>query len=443
MQKGWRIAIYVLLCVAIVASPRRVRAQEETASTLANQDPTQEAADVVAARPVPPRVRGFNTAQLLDWLNDDGTAKPMYVNCPVATADVGLATRFGCAVALMGASGSKMHRLVVFWSDLQPDNATQFESGWRKYQAVIDALAHFGITQVIVTPVGSPNWARHPERRTAMAGFAKYAHPDWDHLDDWANFVAELARHVAPLGFEIGNEQNTNNFWDPIRNPQHVDETPSPTDYAALYCAAVEGITRSSHEARVGIGGLAPIRHSNPNGANGGDKTMEASEFVRKSFAAGVGGTGCRLNFVGYHPYLTNDYCRRNPPIENTVGIVELRRVRAAMTSVNRRQKIWITEWGFPSRPYPRGRTTCSRYSAAEQARLIKLEHEYLARLPYTAFSGYFNLVDDDTANQNGSIGLVCSNFTVKRSFNTWRRLRPAAPGGPLATGACRPGGEL
>jgi hypothetical protein len=99
-------------------------------------------------------------------------------------------------------------------------------------------------------------------------------------------------------------------------------------------------------------------------------------------------------------------------------------------------QKIWITEWGFPSRPYTRGKQTC-RYSAADQARLIKLEHEYLARLPYTAFSGYFNLVDDTSTGQNGPIGLVCLDFTLKRSFNTWRQLRPAAPGGPLTTGVC------
>jgi hypothetical protein len=440
-------AMLLIFGVLLFPSSRVASAQDAAPAadeTLIQADAaTQEAAQAdAAATPVPSRVRGFNTGQLLDWLKDDGTPKADYVTCPVATTDVGRATRFGCTVALIGASGSTLQRLAVFWSDLQPDNAGQFEDGWRKYQAVLDALAHFGVTQVIVTPLGSPNWARHPERRTPMSGFQKFAHPDLEFAGDWSNFLAELARHVTPIGFEIGNEQNTNNFWDPIKTTMHEDETPSPTDYATLYCAAVEGISRVDPAARIGNGGRAPIRHSNPDGLRG-DKTMEAREFVQKSFAAGVGGPGCRLNFVGYHPYLTNDYCRRtseNMPIQKTAGIVELDLLHTAMTNVNRRQKIWITEWGFPSRPYPKGGTICNRYSAAEQARLIKLEHNYLARLSYTAYSGYFNLVDDDSPNQNGSIGLVCSNFTVKRSFNTWKQLRPAAPGGPLATGACRPG---
>ena len=435
MRTIWRIALIVTGVMTV--SPSAVDAQDQTAAAAVDQSAI---VDALQAAPAPRRVRGFNTAQLLDWLDSQGKPLPMHVTCPVSTGEIGQPTQFGCAVALMATntSGSTLHRLVVFWSDLQPDNASQFDEGWKKYQAVIDALAHFGVTRLIITPVGSPNWARSMSRQTAMTGRAKYAHPDLDHLDDWTNFLGELARHVSPLGFEIGNEQNTNNFWDPIKNKNHVDETPSPDDYAQLYCAAVDGISRFNPDARIGIGGLAPIRTSNPTGGHGGDKTMEASEFVRKSIGAGVGGAKCRLNFIGYHPYLTNEYCTRNTrnlPIARTRGIAEL----SILHRENPSQKIWITEWGFPSRPYTQGGTTCSTYSAREQARLIRLEHDYLARLSYTAYSGYFNLVDDDTPNQNGSIGLICSNFTVKRSFNTWRQLNPPAPGSPLATGACKP----
>jgi hypothetical protein len=442
------MALVVVLSVAVGPSARSVTMQAQADPLVANQDMIQAAVDALAA-PVPPRVRGFNTAQLLDWLNDDGkTPKPIYVTCPVATADVTKATQFGCAVAMMGASGSKLHRLIVFWSDLEPDNPLdnsadpqQFEKGWTKYQTVIDALANVGVTEMIITPVGSPNWARESTRHTAMEGVLRYAHPDVvNHLEDWKNFVEELARHVAPVGFEIGNEQNTTHFWDPINNPpQHTPEKPSPTEWGQLYCGAVEGISRVSPTALVGVGGLAAIRKTNKSGGS-----MEASEFLAQSMSpstgVGVGKGMCRLNFVGYHPYLTNDYCTANPPIQQTRGIAELRLVRDVMTrNSHSHQKIWITEWGFPSRHYESGGRTCTRYSAAEQARLIKLEHEYLARLPYTAFSGYFNLVDDDTPSQNGSIGLVCSDFTVKRSFNTWHQLRPAAPGGLFATGACHP----
>jgi hypothetical protein len=439
MRTGWRTALVVVLGVAAAPSARPVNVHAQAAPVGSSQEVNQTVD--VAEAPVAPRVRGFNTAQLVEWVNEDGTpqqSKPE-VNCPISPAEPGTSTKFGCAVAIMRESGSKLHRLVVFWSDLQPNNASEFEGGWKKYQAVIDALANAGITQLIVTPVGSPNWARHPDRHSpVMAGFAKYAHPDLDHVEDWKNFVEQLARHVAPVGFEIGNEENTNNFWDAIKNDRHTPEDPSPAEYGQLYCAAVEGISRVSPTARIGIGGLAQIHKTVLNGP--GDERIKASEFLSRSMTeGGVGKGACRLNFVGYHPYLTNDYCTSKPPrppIGNTVGIAELRDVHDFMVRKRLHQKIWITEWGFPSRPYTRGKQTC-RYSAADQARLIKLEHEYLARLPYTAFSGYFNLVDDTSTGQNGPIGLVCLDFTLKRSFNTWRQLRPAAPGGPLTTGVC------
>jgi hypothetical protein len=103
--------------------------------------------------------------------------------------------------------------------------------------------------------------------------------------------------------------------------------------------------------------------------------------------------------------------------------------------NVHAGRKVWITEWGFPSRTFD----GCTRYSGPEQARLIRQEHAYLARLPYTAFSGYFNMVDDDQPNVNGSIGVLCSHWSAKPSYNTWRRLRPAATG-PAPTIKCDTG---
>ena len=356
-------------------------------------------AAAVDAAAVPSRVRGFNTAQLLNWIDADGNPVPATVPCPSPTpTDPGATTprtQLDCALTLMAASGSTLQRLLVYWADVQPTPVDLADAHWNKYDTLIGAATTAGITRLILTPVGSPNWARDAERRTdPMNKFSIFAHPDKGHFPAWKRFVAAVAsRYPTAAGYEIGNEENTNNFWDATK----TNGKPSPTAYAALFCAASDAIHAVRSTARVGVGGLAPIVLTNLDPPKGkGDKVFRANRFLQGAFEHGVGEHGCRVDFVGYHPYATRAYCTTTPPnIANTPPMTELGKVRDQMVAFGHgAEKAWITEWGFPSRGYPQGTSECN-YTPARQTRLIRLEHNYLARLSYTAFSGYFNLLDD------------------------------------------------
>ncbi len=267
----------------------------------------------------------------------------------------------------MAASGSKLHRLAVFWADVQPDNNSQWK--WEKYKYLVDHATAAGLTSMILTPVGSPDWARRPERRN-QGTFGKFAHPDvnkqFNYLPDWSNFIAQLSTEFKPVGFEIWNEENTNNFWDATA----TNQPPSPALYTKIYCAASEAIQAAGSTARIGVGGLAPIIKSDCSAPNGGDKVYKSSAFIEAAFRKGLGEGSCRVDFVGYHPYLTKSYCTRNPAIGKTAYMHELDLVHQKQTApnVHAGRKVWITEWGFPSRNFD----GCTRYSGPEQARLMR-----------------------------------------------------------------------
>jgi hypothetical protein len=143
-----------------------------------------------------------------------------------------------------------------------------------------------------------------------MGPFSRYAHPSFDHLDDWREFVTQLATRFDPVGFEIGNEENTNTSGTPPRRTSHP-----PPGYTRLYCAASEAIHGVRPTERVGVGGLAPIIETVLNPRDTSDKRFQASQFLRRAFEEGRGDGACRVDFVGYHPYLTRSYCRANPNV--------------------------------------------------------------------------------------------------------------------------------
>ena len=71
MRTGWRTALVVVLGVAAAPSARPVNVHAQAAPVVSSQEVNQTVD--VAEAPVPPRVRGFNTAQLVEWVNEDGT----------------------------------------------------------------------------------------------------------------------------------------------------------------------------------------------------------------------------------------------------------------------------------------------------------------------------------------------------------------------------------
>jgi hypothetical protein len=375
------------------------------------------------AAPVRSMERGFNSRQEVDYVGQVDSN----------------GNRLDNAVNQMATTGIKVHRLLVYWWDVQCRSSSVFD--FSRYDAVVNALKNKGI-RAILTPVGSPNWARVASRRTPTAtgdpchntdarGLGIFAHPD--NYSAWSVFVRQLAQHYRAqnvIGYEIWNEENSRDFWDAVGIPTRRGQAPSPSLWSALYCRAVTQIDANDPGKLVGVGGLA-VHHGNSRDANGVIVNMRSSAFLQSAYAAraqrcpNTRTHSYAFDFVGYHPYaFTSYYNNANPNIGNTPAMVELRAVRGVMRARGQgRRKIWNTEWGFPS--------NWNGITEARQADLIRREHNYLANAHdsygyYVRFSIYFNAFDDgQNSNVFSSIGMVHAppDYTHKPSYATWSGL--------------------
>ena len=297
-----------------------------------------------------------------------------------------------------------VHRLMVYWADVQPNGPREWR--WSRYDRVVAAAAVRGMS-LVLSPTGSPNWARVPERRTDPTDiYHPFAYPD--DLRAWNAFVGELAVRYAAHSpaFEIWNEPNLRTFWE--ARPLWAVRGPSPSGWNELYCRAREKIKAVMPTALVGTGGLAAQRLQ---GAN-----WRAAKFLKRAFEAGL--SQCGLDFVGYHAYVIDPYCNGNdPPMDGSLpAFRELAAVRGVMNENGHGLRpVWNTEWGFPS-------ATCG-YTEDRQADLIARQHGYLATLPYLSHSIYFNERDDPSNTRWGYIGVVRLDWSRKPAFSAFASL--------------------
>ena len=384
---------------------------------------TSDAPLITAALAVRHIERGFNTRQEVDYLGDDTR------------------TRFDKAIDEIAGTGVSVHRLAIYWWDVQCSGNDQWN--WTRYDAVVDALNVRNI-RVILTPTGSPNWARKKNRQTPTVDdyacrpanvLGPFAHGD--SLNAWQTFIRELASHSRlmgwnPIGYEIWNEENSRQFWDATGSVTPTFQAPSPSGWAHLYCRAATEIDLHDSGTLVGVGGLA-VHTANKKDLNKKLENIRTRTFLRQAYAAQRSFCPAKpFDFVGYHPYAFQLYYNgANPNLVNTPAMQELLEVRKVMRANGQgARRVWNTEWGFPS--------DFRGISTARQASLIKREHEYLARLHegsffYMRFSILFNPIDSKPRDANdvfSHVGVVAvaagdednsTGWTNKPSYATWK----------------------
>jgi hypothetical protein len=325
-----------------------------------------------------PLIRGFNTRQQVDW-------SPADVN---RTLDE------------IGAANSEMHRLLVYWADVQPNGPKEWR--WAAYDTVVRAAASRGLA-LLIAPTGSPNWARMPDRRTdPMNVWHPFPYPD--DLRAWETFIFQLTRRYAAYAtaYHIWNEPNIREFW--LAQQHWTSRRLSPSAYSEIYCRAARRIRQADPTALVGAGGLGPISSQGIN--------WQAGRYLKRAY--GVGIAGCGVDFVAYHPYVMDAYCDgRNPPMDGLLATHrQMRRMRGVMIANGHTDRtIWNTEWGFPS-------STCG-YSEERQADLTARQDAYLASLPWLSHSLWFNPRDGGGTDRWAYIGVLRTDWTRKPVFDT------------------------
>jgi hypothetical protein len=327
---------------------------------------------------VHPLIRGFNTRQQVDF----------------SPADVDR------ALDEVVAANSEMHRLLVYWADIQPNGPKEWR--WGAYDKVVRAAAARGLS-LLIAPTGSPNWARMPDRRTAPTELL-HPFPYPDDLRAWETFVFQLTRRYAAYAnaYHIWNEPNIKEFW--LASQHLTSRRLSPSAYTEIYCRAARRVRLADPTALVGVGGIGPVSAQGVN--------WQAGRFLKRVY--GVGIADCGVDFVAYHPYVMDAYCNgQNPPMDGLLATHrQMRRMRGVMISNGHADRtIWNTEWGFPS-------STCA-YTEERQADLTARHDAYLASLPWLSHSFWFNPMDAAGTDRWSFIGVLRTNWTRKPVFGT------------------------
>jgi hypothetical protein len=306
------------------------------------------------------------------------------------------------------ATGAKWLRVDFDWASAEPAPGSY---RWTYIDRVVQRASARGL-RILATPAYTPTWAR-PAGTTD-----KFAPAD---PSAYAAFVKAAARRYGPLGvhhWEIWNEPNVVQFWEP---------KPNPGQYAAMLRASAAAIRSVDVGAEIITAGLAPA----PDSSDG--RYISPRTFLSRLYQ-----NGARDSFdaVGMHPYAwpygvaaAGDW-NQWYSLPKTHSIMEANGDGA--------KKIWATEYGAPTG------TDSRSVSESDQARFVVEAFDQWSSEPWAGPIFWYSLRDQgtDPADLEQNFGVMRQDFSAKPALATFADAmdeKVAAPA-PAVPGSSRLG---
>lgn len=224
----------------------------------------------------------------------------------------------------MKSTGVTSVRLDASWWWGQPNGPGSFD--WGPLDQVMSAIQQVGLTADLIID-GCPAWAAV----SGQAGNMDAAPASASAYATWAGAVAQRYGGEGAKYFEIWNEPNIQEFWQP---------SPNPAAYTAMLQAAYSAIKAVDPSAIVLSGGLAAAVDS--------DNSYSPITFLQDMYADGAGGN---FDGLGLHPYsYPADPDSGNPQSAWSQMYLTNPSIRSVMAANgDGSKKIYITEFGAPT----------------------------------------------------------------------------------------------
>ena len=304
----------------------------------------------------------------------------------------------------IAATGAKWIRFDFDWSQIQPDSSSAYN--WGPYDNVVKTAEAHNLHILGIIDY-TPSWARDSNcisDKCPPADPATYAH-----------FAQVLSEHYAPKGihyWEIWNEPNNPQFWQPGANPKA---------YVALLQAAYKALHAADSHAYVITGGLSP----QPDNAT----SMSPNNFLSAVY---VDGAAAYFDAVGDHPY-TFPLTPENEADDAWTQMADpSKSLRATMVlHGDESKKIWITEFGSPTGG-PGPIATVSNPNLAAQPYVVdqglqaKILSDAITKYQSYSWAGpffYYSYQDagtDQSTNEN-FFGLVTASGANKQAYTIFQ----------------------
>ena len=310
----------------------------------------------------------------------------------------------------LGADAVKIN---LYWDEVAPntrrkptgfDGANPASYAWGSYDTAVAAILAQGMQPYLSIGGHAPKWATHGRGRPGtMRPSAK----------EFRLFAQAVGQHYANVNiWSIWNEPNLYSWL----GPQRSHGTPlSPSIYRGLYLAGYRGLDDAGHgDDTILLGELMPRGGTSP------DK-VRPLEFLREMACLdrnyhqirgrAAKKRGCRkigrfpTSGIAYHPYTPPG----GPHVaegRDDAAIGQLSRLRATIDALARRGKlprrlpIWITEFGYQTKP-----PDPLQGAPVKRAAAFMDESEWIAfRNPRVASYSQYTLFDDPPRPGSGPL---------------------------------------
>jgi hypothetical protein len=300
-------------------------------------------------------------------------------------------------------------RMNLYWNRVarsrprNPSRPSDPAYDWAEYDTALERADRYGI-EVILSIFGTPRWAN--------GGKAFQYAPR--RMGDLRAFATAAARRYPQVRLWMAwNEPNAPNFLKPqsVRRGGRWVFT-SPETYARICNAVVQGVNAARERDKVACGALNPRGKLSANGRR--------DSVAPLLFLSGMQRAGARPEAIAYHPYSPSPRISPTKRIRSkttvTLGVID-RLLRAVDQAYGKGMRIWVTEYGYQTRPPDR------RFGVSwkRQARWMQVAFARMRSNPRIDVALWFQLKDDSRL-AGWQSGVISTHDVRKPSYRTFRR---------------------
>jgi hypothetical protein len=301
----------------------------------------------------------------------------------------------------------------------RPREGTDFEDpayDWHLYDRVALQAERYGV-ELVFTIFGTPAWAngggaptRAPTNATRLREFAYAAAtrysghyiPNTDQFDEV--YLPAVKYWLA------WNEPNNPNWLKQTSGGKFV----SPRSYARICTAVWQGVHFTNFAGeKVACGGTGPRGNNAPRTSR---PSLSPIAFMTLAKRAGLR----NLDAYAHHPYYSRP--SETPATRPGGSAVELGNINTLISAVNKlwgKKRIWITEYGWQTRPPD----ALFGVSFARQAAYVRQSFAIARRNPRIDLMVWFMLRDDTNLGIGWQSGFLTATGKKKPSFSVFARL--------------------
>lgn len=289
---------------------------------------------------------------------------------------------------------------------------------WALYDRALLYAAQYKI-KVVLSIVGTPRWA-NGGRGPNVAPLPAYM----KDLRDFATAASQRysgtykrprdGRFLPKVEHWLAWNEPNNPVW---LTPQYRGRTMvSAQNYAKMCNAIVQGIKSTRYRGqKVACGVTAPRGNNNPRSSRPSVSPLAFLRAMKRYRAAG-------FDAYAHHPYyqFRNESPATRPRSSNSVTLGNINTlVREINRLYGRKVRLWITEYGYQTRP--------ERFfgvTYAQQAAYLRQAYRIAKRHPRIDMLLWFMLRDDTNLSLGWQSGFMTARGAKKPSFNVFRSLR-------------------